>query len=177
MTQMVESSSSFDNDYTKPVRMDRNLKRKQGYKIQEQVAVDLEKYFPGFKIFSSTTWGEDIIITNNEDVMITGEVKSCLELVYHRWRNRKTGKRHVNIRRGLFVISEHDLRCDFFVFVVKFVDEPGEWNGDIEVFYVKNEFLSEFSEGKFENKCREYHLAIDKIPVLQGTEDFENLKL
>ena len=156
--------------------MDKEHKKIIGRNIQELIAVELERYFPepDYTISTNHSWGKDIVISDGNGTRIEGEVKSAIELFTHSWKRKTDSVIHSHIRRGMFNLFEHELDVDFFVFVVRFVNEGLEWNNDIEVWFSKGKDVKSFVEKRL-YKCGSYNLAIEKLRNVKATQNFEDL--
>ena len=143
-----------------------------GLKMQEYVAVELEKFFPEpeYKIVSCSTNGADIVIYKNDIKLFECEVKTAIEVFLHNSKNGN-GKIAHNIRRGMFSIKPIQLDADFWAFVVRFTDRDLNWNGDIEIWYALGTDVKEYLESCPLN-CINYKLCIESLPLMNAKEKF-----
>ena len=152
------------------------MRKFNGRKYQEIIAVMLEEYFPisKYSIFSWDSHGPDIEIINRDtQKRIIGEVKTCTELFYHAYRQ--------NWRRGMFKMCINQLEVDFYVFIIKFCDgfqEGYAENGDYEFFFVEPEPVRSYFSGLTINNCKkEFALGIEKLHTCLGATQNINLFL
>ena len=149
------------------------MRKFNGKKYQEIIAVMLEKYFPNpkYAIFSWDTHGPDIEITNRDtQKRLTGEVKTCTELFYHGYSKIW--------RRGMFKMCINQLNVDFYVFIIKFCEglqEGYRENGDYEFYFVQPELVRSYFSGLSIKNCKEeFALGIAKLHTCLGaTQDID----
>lgn len=146
-----------------------------GHKIQDMVAKKLEKYFPNsLSIFSTNGAGTDITIILQDNNLLECEVKTALELFEYQ-KKEKNKTITIKNRRGQFNLYKHQSRCDFYAFVIRFVNDDFLWNGDYEIWWSLGSDIQYFLSQQTLN-CENYKICIDKLPKMKATLDFHDIR-
>ena len=120
---------------------------------------------------------DDLLISNNNGFRLTCEVKSAKELIFHKWTDKKTKEEKSSTQRGMFDIGHNQLYCDFFAFVIRFVEDNFEWSEnfeDTEIFFALSENVRTFIFSKI--KCQN-KLMLSELPSVNATFNLNELKL